>query len=162
MVNYPALEALKADLFAKGLAPKSVHHVLADFRTFLRWLAKRKDVGTLPEFPTVKVPEHAPSIPSAAKQDTMMETIPWSKRGYFLVRGYMGLRDQEAARSMCQDYRLGPTPDDDELLIRGKGGRVRLLPVGADVAAWVREFRPVGPVVEAGQPLFHNPVTGGS
>jgi integrase len=46
-------------------------------------------------------------------------------------------------------------------MVRGKGGKNRWVPVDADVARWVREFRPVGPVVEAGQPLFTNPSTGG-
>lgn len=80
----------------------------------------------------------------------MLSAIPEKRRGFFLVRGYMGLRDEEAAWSLVEDYRVGDLPEDDELLVRGKGGRNRLLPVDLDVADWVRARRPVGALTEAG------------
>jgi integrase/recombinase XerC len=114
----------------------------------------------VPDFPTVVIPEYVPNIPTGAQQDAMLAAIPEKRRGFFLVRGYMGLRDEEATRSLVQDYRLGETPADDELLVRGKGGRNRLLPLEPEVAAWVRAHRPVGALTEVGVPLFPNPRTG--
>jgi site-specific recombinase XerD len=159
-VNYNRLEELKNSLFARGLAPRSVEHCLNDFRTCLRWLSRRQEISGVPDFPTVVIPEYVPNIPTAAQQDAMLSSIPEKRRGFFLVRGYMGLRDEEAARSLVEDYRLGDTPADDELFVRGKGGRNRRLPVDADVANWVRAHRPVGGLIEAGVPLFPNPRTG--
>ncbi len=104
-------------------------------------------------------PEYIPNIPTAAQQDAMLSAIPEKRRGFFLVRGYMGLRDEEAARALVEDYRVGDLPEDDELFVRGKGGRNRLLPMDLEVADWVRAHRPVGALTEAGVPLFSNPRT---
>jgi site-specific recombinase XerD len=159
-VNYDRLEELKNSLYERGLAARSVKHCLTDFRTFLRWLSKRQELAGVPPFPTVVVPDYRPNIPTGAQQDAMLAAIPEKRRGFFLVRGYMGLRDEEATRSLVQDYRLGETPADDELFVRGKGGRNRFLPVETEVADWVRAHRPVGGLGEAGVPLFPNPRTG--
>jgi integrase len=159
-VDYAKLEALKNSLFDRGLAPRSVKHCLNDLRTCLRWLARRKEISGVPEFPQVSVPDHVPNIPSAAQQDAMMSAIPEGSRGFYLARGYLGLRDGEAARALLEDYRLGESADADVLVVRGKGKRYRVLPVDIDLALWVRASRPVGGLVEAGVPLFPNPRTG--
>ena len=159
-VNFSKLESLKDSLVARGLAPGSVRHCLNDFRTCLRWLSRRQEISGVPDFPTIAVPDHVPHIPTAAQQDAMLASIPEESRGYFLVRGYMGLRDEEAARSVVEDYFLGDSIEEDELFVRGKGGKNRRLPVDVDVAAWVRKYRPVGALVEAGVPMFPNPRTG--
>jgi len=159
-VDYARLEELKNSLVARRLAPKSVKHCLNDFRTCLRWLSRRREISGVPDFPTVVIPDYVPHIPTAAQQDAMLSAIPEKRRGFFLARGYMGLRDEEAARALVEDYRAGDSPGEDELLVRGKGGRNRLLPVDLDVAVWVRAHRPVGGLVEAGVPLFPNPRTG--
>lgn len=157
-VDFADLEALQADLFRRKLAPKTVHHVLADVRTFLRWCARRKWITSVPEIPTTLVPEHRPTIPSKAEQRQRLEAIPENARGYFLARGLLGIRNQEAIRAELVDYRRGQD-GRDELAIRGKGRTFRVLPVPAELAAWVRANRPA--LDEAGAPLFTNPETGG-
>ena len=89
-----------------------------------------------------------------------MAAIPESSRGFFLARGYMGLRDEEAARALLEDYRLGDSLDADELVVRGRGKTYRRLPVESELAEWVRAHRPVGDLVEVGVPLFPNSHTG--
>jgi len=159
-VDFAKLEELKSDLFARDLAPKSVQHCLNDLRTCFGWLSRREKIVEVPDFPSVKIPEYIPKIPSGAQQDAILSSISEEIRGFFLARGYMGLRDEEAARALVEDYRVGDTIEDDELLVRGKGGRNRWLPVAASVANWVRAHRPVGRLTEAGVPLFQNPKTG--
>lgn len=157
-VDYATLEDLQARLFAKGLGPKSVHHVLADVRTFLRWCVRRRWILAEPPIPTTLVPEHAPTIPSRDEQRRRLDGIPAAARGYFLARGLLGIRHGEALRLELADYRRGQD-GRDELLIRGKGRRFRVLPAPAELAAWVREHRPA--LAEAGTPLFVNPKTSG-
>ena len=70
---------------------------------------------------------------------------------------WLGIRHQEALRACVEHYRR--SPDGDEISIRAKGRRFRVLPVPTELAAWVREYRPA--LVEAGVPLFTNPNTGG-
>lgn len=162
-VDFAALEALQLDLFDRGLAPKSVHHVLADVRTFLRWCARRRLIQAVPEIPLTQLEEYEPTIPSAAEQRARIEGIPAEARGYFIARGLLGIRHGEALRLELAHYRRGPWDEDkrrwtDELSIRGKGRRFRVLPAPADLADWVREHRPA--LAEAGAPLFVNPKSG--
>lgn len=157
-VDYAGLEALQADLFAKKLAPKTVHHVLADVRTFLRWCARRKWIHTVPEIPATLLEEYAPTIPSKEEQKARLAGIPEADRGYFLLRALLGVRHQEAIRAELVDYRRGQD-GRDEIIIRGKGRTFRVLPVPAELASWVRAHRPA--LDEAGTPLFVNSETEG-
>lgn len=157
-VDFAALEALQADLFRRKLAPKTVHHVLADVRTFLRWCARRKWIAAVPEIPATLLEEYAPTIPSREEQRARLDGIPEADRGYFLARGLLGIRNLEAVRAELVDYRRGQD-GRDEIVIRGKGRTFRVLPVPAELAAWVRAHRP--PLGEAGTPLFVNSETGG-
>jgi len=163
-VNFASLEALQADLFERGYKPKSVHHVLADVRTFLRWCARREWIKGVPEIPITLLDEYEPTIPSASEQKLRLAEIPIDARGYFLARGLLGIRHQEALRASVSHYRRGPWDEKkgrwrDELSIKAKGRRFRVLPVPAELAVWVREYRPA--LAEAGVPLFLNPRTGG-
>lgn len=157
-VDYAALEALQLDLLGRGYAPKSVHHVLADVRTFLRFAARRRWIQAVPEIPVTQLDEYEPTIPSLAEQRARLDAIPEAARGYFLARGLLGIRNEEALRIRVSDYRRGPD-GADEVSIRGKGRRFRVLPVPAELAVWVRANTP--PLAEAGTPLFVNPKTGG-
>lgn len=156
-LDYAALEELHAALFAKGLAPKSVHHVLADVRTFLRWCARRKWIHAVPEIPATLLEEYAPTIPSRDEQRARLAGIDEADRGYFLLRALLGVRHQEAIRANLADYRRG-SEGRDEIVIRGKGRTFRVLPVPAELADWVRAHRPA--LGEAGTPLFVNSKTG--
>lgn len=161
-VNYASLEALQADLFSRGYKPKTVHHVLADVRTFLRWCARREWIKGVPEIPVTLLDEYEPTIPSVEEQRQRIAEIPADARGYFLARGFLGIRHQEALRAEISHYRRGPWDDEhgrwrDELSIKAKGRRFRVLPVPADLAVWVREYRPA--LAEAGASLFLNPHT---
>ena len=162
-LEYADLETLQLDLFAQGHAPGTVHHVLADFRTFLRWSARRRWIHAVPEIPVTQLDEYEPTIPSRQEQRARLDGIRPESRGYFLARGLLGIRNQEAIRAELVDYRRGPWDDEagrwsDQISIRGKGRRFRVLPVPADLARWVREYRPA--LGEAGTPLFLNPKTG--
>lgn len=162
-LDYAALEELQAALFRRRLAPKTVHHVLADVRTFLRWAARRGWIQAVPEVPTTLLEEYAPTIPSQAEQQQRIDAIPAPERGYFLARGLLGIRHQEAVRAELVDYRRGPWDEErglwlDDMIVRGKGRTFRILPVPAALSLWVREHRPA--LAEAGAPLFPDPKTG--
>jgi len=152
-LSYGVLEDWRDALFAKGLAPKTVHHLIADVGTCLRWLHKRGELAVVPPLPEVMVPEYAPKIPTPAAQDALLDAIPLQKRGAFLARGYMGLRPSEAARANVEDYDF----ERDVLTVHGKGWRVRYLPAAEEVAAWVREVHGEARLRVAGRPLFPNP-----
>lgn len=106
-IDYATLEDLQRSLFDLKLAAKSVRHVMADVRTFLGWLEDRKLIQAIPKMPKINVPRYIPDIPSPAQQEAILEAIPWEHRGFFLARGYMGMRPREAVRARVEDYRRG-------------------------------------------------------
>ena len=144
-------------LFGRGLAPKTVHHLIADVGTCLRWLAKRGEIDVAPELPAVTVPEYVPNVPTPEQQDALLGAIPWELRGLFLSRGNMGVRPEEALRADVADWHW----ETDRLKVRGKGARERIVPADEETAAWVREFVNPGDRLRsadaAPRPLFRNP-----
>jgi integrase len=163
VLDYGCMEALHAHLFAierkdgRKLSPKSVHHVLADVRTCLKWLSRRRGFPTAPDVPRTPVPRHIPQIPTLDEQRALLDAIPLESRGLFLARGLLGVRDEEAARADLSDYRRGADETADTWHIRAKGGRDRLLPVPVELARWVRQAHGEGRLSVAGIPLFPNP-----
>ncbi len=161
-LDFGYMETLQQHLLGdQKLGPKSTWHVLSDVRTCLRWVARRKGFPPAPEIPVTAVPRHIPTIPSIEEQRAMLDAIPWRVRGYFLARGLLGVRDEEAARADLEDYRWGSDEGSDSWFIRAKAGHNRLLPVPVELARWVREHHRPGPC-EAGTPLFTNPESTGA
>ena len=161
-LSYADLDDWVRALFDRTeLGANSIHHIVADVRTFLRWLARRDVIRSAPEVPTVRVPEYVPDVPTAAVQERVIDAIPWRLRGMFMGRGLLGLRPSEARNADLADYWFDPDGKRDVLTIRkSKSNRYRLLPVPKTLAAWVREFRPVGNLHDADAepvPLFDNP-----
>ena len=168
-IGYAQLEELRDHLFDGGLAAGSVHHVLADIGTCFRWLHRRQEVPRVPPLPSVKIPEHTPRIPSPAQVQQLLDAIPWHLRGQWLARSQLGLRPSEAQRANVADWRFEPEAfrlrDGSEMrahtiTIRGKGGRVRVLPVPAtwELAVWIDEHREAKDALRGdAAPLFANP-----
>ncbi|MGH0031688.1 MAG: tyrosine-type recombinase/integrase [Myxococcota bacterium] len=162
------LEALR-DTLLERLSPKSVHHVLADIRTCLRWLEDGQEIQGVPRMPSVRVPEHAPTIPGPGDVQRLLDAIPWRLRGQWLARSQLGLRPSEAQRLNVADWRFEPEVfrlrDGTEaaahlLTVRGKGGLVRVLPVPPswEVAVWIGEHAdPRDALRGDAAPLFTNP-----
>lgn len=168
-LGYRQLEEWRDKLFERGLAPKSVKHLIADVGTCLRWLARRQEIERVPELPDVRVPEYVARIPSAAEVTRLLDAIPWRVRGQWLARSLLGLRPSEAWRASVSDWRFEPEPmrvsDGSTILahtltVRAKGERVRLLPVPADwpLSAWIAEHVKREDALQGDRvPLFPNP-----
>ena len=161
-LSYADLDDWVRALFDRTqLGANSIHHIVTDFRTFLRWLARRDVIRSAPEVPTIRVPEYVPDVPTAAVQERVIDAIPWRLRGLFLSRGLLGLRPSEARGADLADYWFDPDGKRDVLTIRkSKSNRYRLLPVPEPLSKWVREFRPVVNLHDADAdpvPLFDNP-----
>jgi len=143
------------------LGANSIHHIVTDFRTFLRWLARRSVIRSAPEVPVIRVPEYVPNVPGAAVQERVLEAIQWRLRGVFMGRGLLGMRPGEARNANLDDYWFDPDGKRDILTVRkSKSNRYRLLPVPEPLSVWVREFCPVGNLHDADAspvPLFDNP-----
>ena len=165
-IDYGVLEDWRDGLFRRGLSSGSVHHLVADVGTCLRWLARRREIGRAPDLPTVRIARGQPRIPDPETQERLFRAIPWRLRGIFLARGMHGLRPSEARRARVSDWSrtLEPVTLADgsqvpvhTLGVRGKGGRDRRIPVpeGSELARWVAENVPEKAF--GAEPLFANP-----
>jgi integrase len=162
-LSYADLDDWVQSLFARTkLSANSIHHIVTDVRTFLRWLARRGEIRSAPEVPTVRVPEYVPDVPIASVQERVLEAIPWHKRGVFMARGLIGLRPSEARNADLADYWFDPGEDHRDVLTirKSKSNRYRLMPIPAQLSDWIRKHHPPSNLRDADAPavpLFVNP-----
>jgi len=137
----------------EGQAPESRKSALMSVRSFYRWLL---DSGQRADDPTrtlrpVKVPAGVPRPIPDAGLEAALAKADQETRLMLLLGGWAGLRRAEIARVHADDV----TPFG--LVVRGKGGRVRRVPIHprlapelAKVSGWafpstVRPGQPVSP-----------------
>lgn len=167
-LGYGVLEDWSLWLADRELAPKSRRNVIGAFRAFAGWLKRRGEVASLPEFPTVEVDEHSPTIISRQAQDAVLSAIPEAERGIFLAMARLGVRPGEARTLETRDYRdgwltvgraaKGPRADDP---VRGtKNRRVRRIPldeIAPDLATWIALHVGAEARLKGTAPLFRHP-----
>jgi integrase len=152
-VTYGHLEDFDRELVAHGLAPKTRAHVLGALHTFFRWLKRRGEIDSMPEIPTVTVPEYVPHVLEPADQQRVIGAIPERIRGIYLALAYHGLRPSEAIRLGVSDYDFSTGIIQAR---RTKNKRSRVIPASGELRAWIERFvDPAGRLT--GAPLFANP-----
>lgn len=152
------VEARTSDLVAflgiyESQAPESRKSALMSLRSFYRWAVDntiRTDDPTR-QLRAVKVPAGVPKPIGEVALETALAQADDQTRLMLLLGGWAGLRRAEIARVHADDV----TPFG--LIVRGKGGRVRRVPIHprlapelAKVSGWafaspVRPGDPVGP-----------------
>lgn len=128
-----------------ALGPGTTRNVLAGFHGFLRWLEDREELGHMPKFPRVRVPQRAPHILSPAQQDRVLEAISEDRRGIYLALTDLALRVNEARGAYASDYRDGwlhvqraaKGPNVESPIGPTKTGTTRRLPVSERLSAWI-------------------------
>lgn len=156
-------------LYERGLTKASVARALAAVRSWFKWLAKEGLVEQNPAVlvSTPKLPKHLPRVPSveevnrvlnsleeapaAAKKGTATkrsgtgaadaEAVAWPERDrviFELLYG-CGIRNSELVGLNVDSVRWG----DDAILVRGKGRKERLVPLGDEAAIALRAYLPV-------------------
>jgi hypothetical protein len=151
----------------KRLSASTRKKVLDAFRVFLRWLRKRGDIDSVPEFPEVPVDEYSPTIISVEQQAAVIAALPWERRGAFMA-ARLGVRPGEIRAFNVDDYdppwlriskaAKGPNANAP---IRGTKSRAsRRIRVDEELADWL-EWRTarITPqdLLRGPLPLFQNP-----
>lgn len=130
-MNRQAIEHWLAGLC--HLAPSTRRLHLSTAGTFCRWLVYK---GAIRKDPTVGIIiRKARSVPRALSPQQLAQFLPAlpDERAEVIVTLMLqlGLRACEVSRSRTEDY----DPDSLTLLVTGKGGHQRMLPVTAEAAA---------------------------
>lgn len=131
-------------LAAMNVKPQSRGLYLADLAAFYKWAVKHDH---LERDPTMKVdrPRKAKYTPRPIPTNQLKEAIdaaPPRVRTMLILAGYAGLRAAEIAGARCEDF----DHEAGNLRVRGKGSKVRIVPLNAKVAELV-EPGSTGPVV---------------
>jgi hypothetical protein len=106
-ITYADIEDWHLWLGEREISAKTQKNISNTFKTVLRWLHRRGAIEQVPEFPVIKIAEHAPRIISIDQQRLVLESIPWRKRGAFLVAATEALRMSEIRALDLDDYQDG-------------------------------------------------------
>jgi integrase/recombinase XerC len=144
-------------LFERGLSKASAARALAAIRSWFRWLAKERWVDQNPALlvSTPKLPKHLPRVPSVEDVNRVLnsleerrpkttdteEPIAWPERErviFELLYG-CGIRNSELVGLNLDSVKWA----DEAILVRGKGRKERLVPLGDEAAVALRAYLPV-------------------
>ncbi len=153
-VEHLHIRAYLGVLYERGLSKASAARALAAIRSWFKWLSKEGHLGQNPAMlvSTPKRPLHLPRVPSMEEVNRVLDsfdgsarasdeqTAAWPERErviFELLYG-CGIRNSELVGLDLASLRMR----DDVLLIRGKGKKERLVPLGELAAVAVRNYLP--------------------
>jgi integrase/recombinase XerC len=155
-VEHLHIRAYLGLLYERGLTKASAARALAAVRSWFKWLAKEGKVAQNPALlvSTPKLPKHLPRVPSVEEVNRVLdsleeksaekdkhETAAWPERDrviFELLYG-CGIRNSELVGLNMSSVKWG----DDAVLVRGKGKKERLVPLGDEAAAALRAYLPL-------------------
>lgn len=152
-VEHLHIRAYLGVLYERGLGKASAARALASIRSWFKWLAKEGVVKQNPALlvSTPKRPLHLPRVPSAEAVNRMLTSLEgkaaegeesgaWPERDrviFELLYG-CGIRNSELVGLDMRSIRWA----DEAILVRGKGKKERLVPLGDEAAIAMRAYLP--------------------
>jgi integrase/recombinase XerC len=152
-------------LYQRGLTKASAARALAAVRSWFKWMAKEGVVEQNPALlvSTPKLPKHLPRVPSVEEVNRVLnsleetgagakagvrkkasaddvDAVAWPERDrviFELLYG-CGIRNSELVGLNVDSVKWG----DDAILVRGKGRKERLVPLGDEAAIALRAYLP--------------------
>ena len=163
-VEHLHIRAYLAVLYDRGLGKASAARALAAIRSWFKWLAKEGKIAQNPALlvSTPKRPLHLPRVPSAEEVNRVLDSMdrssdkthvsearhgaptgeasdgawPARDRVIFELLYGCGIRNSELCGLDMASIRWA----DDAVLVRGKGKKERLVPLGDAAAVALREY----------------------
>jgi integrase/recombinase XerC len=159
-VEHTHIRAYLATLYDRGLTKASAARALAAVRSWFKWMAKAGMVEANPALlvSTPKLPKHLPRVPSVEEVNRVLDALgkrvsesasqrvsdaeaaAWPERDrviFELLYG-CGIRNSELCGLDLDSLKWG----DDAVLVRGKGKKERLVPLGDEAAGAIRGYLP--------------------
>ena len=168
-VEHLHIRAYMAVLYERGLTKASVARALAAVRSWFKWLAKEGKVSQNPALlvSTPKLPKHLPRVPSMEEVNRVLnslegngsgngsgdgsggdsvakdrqDAVAWPERDrviFELLYG-CGIRNSELVGLDMGSVKWR----DDAVLVRGKGRKERLVPLGDEAAVALKAYLPL-------------------
>jgi integrase/recombinase XerC len=156
-VEHLHIRAYLGLLYERGLTKASAARALAAVRSWFKWLAKEGKVAQNPALlvSTPKLPKHLPRVPSMEEVNRVLNSLEgegsvpkdkqdaaaWPERDrviFELLYG-CGIRNSELVGLDMGSVKWR----DDAVLVRGKGKKERLVPLGDEAAVALRAYLPL-------------------
>jgi integrase/recombinase XerC len=156
-VEHLHIRAYLGALYERGLTKASAARALAAVRSWFKWLAKEGKVAQNPALlvSTPKLPKHLPRVPSMEEVNRVLNSLEgegaaakdkqdaaaWPERDrviFELLYG-CGIRNSELVGLDMGSVKWR----DDAVLVRGKGKKERLVPLGDEAAVALRAYLPL-------------------
>ncbi len=165
-VEHLHIRAYLGLLYERGLTKASAARALAAVRSWFKWLAKEGKVRQNPALlvSTPKLPKHLPRVPSVEEVNRVLnsleglrgkaqgdgskkikggeaEVAAWPERDRVILELLYGcgIRNSELVGLDMGSVKWR----DDAVLVRGKGRKERLVPLGDEAAAALRGYLPL-------------------
>jgi integrase/recombinase XerC len=146
-VEHQDIRAYLGELYGRGLSRSSVARALAAIRSWFKWLARRGLVEQSPAVlvATPKLPKHLPRVPTIEEMNHVVEHsadegAAWPERDrviFELLYG-CGIRNAELVGIDLGDIHWA----NEAILVQGKGGKQRYVPLGDAAAQALRGYLP--------------------
>ena len=146
-IEHQQIRAYLGELYGRGLGKASVARALAAIRSWFKWLARHGLVEQSPAalVSTPKLPKHLPRVPTIEEMNRVVEhadddTAAWPDRDraiFELLYG-CGIRNAELVGIDLGDIQWA----NEAILVRGKGRKQRLVPLGDAAAQAIRAYLP--------------------
>ena len=146
-VDHVRIRGFLSKLYDDGLGKTSVARHLAAVRSFYRWMAREGMVKQNPAslVSTPKLPKKLPRVPSMEEintvlDSTMPENAAFPERDSVILELLYGcgLRNSELIGINLDDIHWS----NEAILVRGKGRKQRIAPLGETAARAIREYMP--------------------
>jgi integrase/recombinase XerC len=160
-VEHLHIRAYMGALYERGLTKASAARALAAVRSWFKWLAKEGKVAQNPALlvSTPKLPKHLPRVPSMEEVNRVLnsldsggssegsvakdkqDAVAWPERDrviFELLYG-CGIRNSELVGLDMGSVKWR----DDAVLVRGKGRKERLVPLGDEAAVALKAYLPL-------------------
>jgi integrase/recombinase XerC len=164
-VEHTHIRSYLAVLYERGLTKASAARALAAIRSWFRWLAKERLVEQNPALlvSTPRLPKHLPRVPTVEEVNRVLnslegsqklsaprqvdeiaegveESIRWPERerAIFELLYGCGIRNSELVGLNLDSVKWA----DEAILVRGKGRKERMVPLGDEAAMALRKYLP--------------------
>jgi integrase/recombinase XerC len=132
-------------LMQRGLSKASAARALAAIRSWFKWLARsgyvEQNVASLVATP--KLPKHLPRVPSIEQMNRVVDSVdddaaswPAREKAILELLYGCGIRNAELTGLNLNDIHWG----NEAILVRGKGQKQRLVPLGDAAALALRAY----------------------
>jgi integrase/recombinase XerC len=144
-IEHTDIRAYLGTLYDRGLSKASAARALAAIRSWFKWLARaglvEQNAASLVATP--KLPKHLPRVPSIEQMNRVVDSVgkdaaSWLARDKAILEMLYGcgIRNAELTGLNLDDIHWA----NDAVLVRGKGQKQRLVPLGDAAAEALRTY----------------------